>query len=118
MQGGARSRPAVRVQSVRQFQYLFPSVSNTVLRRPTHVHLEVVSPLAKPKDDTILVEGTITEALPNAYFRVELDNGHKVLAHISGKMRMHYIRIAPGDRVQVEVTPYDLSRGRITFRYR
>jgi translation initiation factor IF-1 len=78
----------------------------------------VVDPLAKPKDDTILVEGTISEALPNAYFRVELDNGHKVLAHISGKMRMHYIRIAPGDRVQVELTPYDLSRGRITFRYR
>ena len=88
---------------------------------PLHAHAstpEVVDTLAKPKDDTILVEGTISEALPNAYFRVELDNGHKVLAHISGKMRMHYIRIAPGDRVQVELTPYDLSRGRITFRYR
>ncbi len=79
---------------------------------------EVVSPLAKPKDDTILVEGTIVESLPNAMFRVELENGHKVLAHISGKMRMHYIRIAPGDKVQVELTPYDLTRGRITFRYR
>jgi translation initiation factor IF-1 len=78
----------------------------------------VVSPLAKPKDDTILVEGTIVESLPNAMFRVELENGHKVLAHISGKMRMHYIRIAPGDKVQVELTPYDLTRGRITFRYR
>jgi translation initiation factor IF-1 len=74
--------------------------------------------LAKPKDDTILVEGTVVEPLPNAMFRVELENGHKVLAHISGKMRMHYIRILPGDRVQVELTPYDLSRGRITYRYK
>ena len=65
--------------------------------------------LAKPKDDTILVEGTVVEPLPNAMFRVELENGHKVLAHISGKMRMHYIRILPGDRVQVELTPYDLA---------
>ena len=61
--------------------------------------------VAKPKDDTILVEGTVVEPLPNAMFRVELENGHKVLAHISGKMRMHYIRILPGDRVQVELTP-------------
>ena len=74
--------------------------------------------LAKPKDDTILVEGTVVEPLPNSMFRVELENGHKVLAHISGKMRMHYIRILPGDRVQVELTPYDLSRGRITYRYK
>jgi translation initiation factor IF-1 len=77
-----------------------------------------VKVLAKPKDDTILVEGTVVEPLPNAMFRVELENGHKVLAHISGKMRMHYIRILPGDRVQVELTPYDLSRGRITYRYK
>ena len=76
------------------------------------------SALAKPKDDTILVEGTVVEPLPNAMFRVELENGHKVLAHISGKMRMHYIRILPGDRVQVELTPYDLGRGRITYRYK
>ena len=76
------------------------------------------SVLPKPKDDAIVLEGTIVESLPNAMFRVELENGHKVLAHISGKMRMHYIRIAPGDKVQVELTPYDLSRGRITFRYR
>ena len=72
--------------------------------------------LAKPKDDTILVEGTVVEPLPNAMFRVELENGHKVLAHISGKMRMHYIRILPGDKVTVELTPYDLSRARIVFR--
>ncbi len=64
------------------------------------------------------MEGTIVESLPTAMFRVDLENGHKVLAHISGKMRMHYIRIAPGDKVQVELTPYDLTRGRITFRYR
>ena len=70
------------------------------------------------KDGVIEIEGTIVEALPNAMFRVELTNGHKVLAHISGKMRMHYIRILPGDRVQVELTPYDLTRGRITYRYK
>jgi translation initiation factor IF-1 len=64
------------------------------------------------------MEGTVTEPLPNAMFRVQLDNGHGVLAHISGKMRMHYIRILPGDRVQVELTPYDLTRGRITYRYK
>jgi len=68
------------------------------------------------KEEAIEVEGTVIEPLPNAMFRVELDNGHKVLAHISGKMRMHYIRILPGDRVVVELSPYDLSRGRITFR--
>ena len=62
------------------------------------------------------MEGTVVEPLPNAMFRVELENGHKVLAHISGKMRMHYIRILPGDKVTVEVSPYDLSRARITFR--
>ena len=64
------------------------------------------------------MEGTVIEPLPNAMFRVELDNGHKVLAHISGKMRMHYIRILPGDKVVVELSPYDLSRGRITYRYK
>ncbi|MBW2471572.1 MAG: translation initiation factor IF-1 [Deltaproteobacteria bacterium] len=69
-----------------------------------------------PKEEAIQVEGTIVEPLPNAMFRVELDNGHKVLAHISGKMRMHFIKILPGDRVTVELSPYDLTRGRITFR--
>jgi translation initiation factor IF-1 len=69
-----------------------------------------------PKEDAIEVEGTVVEPLPNAMFRVELENGHKVLAHISGKMRMNYIRILPGDRVKLELSPYDLSRGRITFR--
>ena len=68
------------------------------------------------KEDLIEVEGTVIEALPNAMFKVELDNGHVVLAHISGKIRMHFIRILPGDKVKVELSPYDLSRGRITFR--
>jgi translation initiation factor IF-1 len=71
-----------------------------------------------PKEDAIQVEGTIVEPLPNAMFRVELENGHKVLAHISGKMRMHFIKILPGDQVTVELSPYDLTRGRITFRSR
>ncbi len=70
------------------------------------------------KDGVIEIEGVIVEALPNAMFRVELTNGHKVLAHISGKMRQHYIRILPEDRVVVELSPYDLTRGRIVFRYR
>lgn len=70
------------------------------------------------KEEPIEVEGIVIEPLPNAMFRVELDKGHKVLAHISGKMRMHYIRILPGDRVKVELSPYDLSRGRITYRYK
>jgi translation initiation factor IF-1 len=74
--------------------------------------------LARPREDTILVEGTITESLPNAMFRVELENKHKVLAHISGKMRIHFIRILPGDRVKLELSPYDPTRGRITYRYR
>lgn len=70
------------------------------------------------KSDVIEVEGKVTETLPNAMFRVELENGHEVLAHVSGKIRMHYIRILPGDRVTVEMSPYDLSKGRITYRFK
>lgn len=70
------------------------------------------------KEEAIEAEGTVVEPLPNAMFRVELDNGHRVLAHISGKMRMYFIRILPGDRVKVELSPYDLNRGRITYRYK
>ncbi len=70
------------------------------------------------KESAIEVEGTVREPLPNAMFRVELDNGHKVLAHISGKMRLHYIKILPGDKVKVELSPYDLTRGRITYRHK
>ena len=68
------------------------------------------------KEEAIEVEGTVLEPLPNAMFRVELENGHKILAHISGKMRMHFIKILPGDTVSVELSPYDLTRGRITYR--
>lgn len=73
---------------------------------------------APQKEEGIQVEGAVIEPLPNAMFRVELDNGHRVLAHISGKMRMHYIRILPGDRVLVELSPYDLTRGRVIYRYK
>lgn len=70
------------------------------------------------KEDTIQVEGKVIETLPNAMFKVELDNGHVVLAHISGKMRMHFIKILSGDKVTLELSPYDLTRGRITYRYK
>lgn len=72
----------------------------------------------KPTKEVIELEGTVLETLPNAQFKVELENGHVVLAHISGKMRMHYIRIIPGDRVVLEMTPYDLTKARITYRHR
>jgi translation initiation factor IF-1 len=70
------------------------------------------------KEDSIEVQGTVLETLPNAMFRVEMENGHKILAHISGKLRMHFIKILPGDKVTVELTPYDLTRGRITYRFK
>ncbi len=70
------------------------------------------------KEDVIEVEGKVLEPLPNAMFKVELNNGHRVLAHVSGKIRMHFIRILPGDRVTVELSPYDLTRGRIVYRYK
>ncbi|NLI68840.1 MAG: translation initiation factor IF-1 [Bacilli bacterium] len=70
------------------------------------------------KDDVIEVEGVVTETLPNAMFKVELENGHEILAHVSGKIRMHFIRILPGDKVKVELSPYDLTKGRITYRYK
>jgi translation initiation factor IF-1 len=70
------------------------------------------------KEEAIKVDGTITETLPNASFRVKLENGHEILAHISGKMRMHFIKILPGDKVALELSPYDLTRGRIVYRYK
>jgi translation initiation factor IF-1 len=70
------------------------------------------------KEDAIEVEGIVVEPLPNAMFKVELENGHQILAHVSGKIRMHFIRILPGDKVTVELSPYDLTRGRITYRYK
>ena len=89
---------------------------NPIHRRPTG--LPSVSERMAKKDGVIEIEGVISEALPNAMFRVELTNGHKVLATISGKMRQNYIRIIPEDRVVVELSPYDLTRGRIVYRYR
>lgn len=71
-----------------------------------------------PKEEKIEMEGKVTETLPNAMFRVELEGGHKVLAHVSGKIRMNFIRILPGDKVKVELSPYDLTRGRIVYRYK
>jgi translation initiation factor IF-1 len=71
-----------------------------------------------PKEQSIQVDGTVIEPLPNAMFRVELENGHRILAHVSGKMRMHFIRILTGDKVTVEISPYDLSRGRIIYRFK
>ena len=78
----------------------------------------LVSTKDMSKEDVIEVEGTVVEALPNAMFQVELENGHIVLAHVSGKMRMNFIRILPGDKVTMELTPYDLNRGRITYRFK
>lgn len=74
--------------------------------------------MAKKKDDVIEVQATVAETLPNAMFKVQLDNGVVILAHVSGKIRMNYIRILPGDKVTVEISPYDLTRGRITFRHK
>jgi translation initiation factor IF-1 len=91
----------------------FPSSSN--IPRPVQFRAGF---LVAKTDDVIEVEGTVVEPLPNAMFRVKLDNGHEVLCHISGKMRKHYIRIIPGDRVRLAMSPYDLERGRITYRYR
>ena len=86
-------------------------------RDPQHNTFSDEEDMAK-KDGVIEIEGAVVEALPNAMFRVELTNGHRVLAHISGKMRQHYIRILPEDRVIVELSPYDLTRGRIVYRYK
>ncbi len=79
-------------------------------------HIQKVEGNNLSKEDVIEVEGTVLEALPNAMFQVELQNGHKILAHVSGKLRMNYIRIVPGDKVTIEMSPYDLSKGRITWR--
>jgi translation initiation factor IF-1 len=100
------------------------SVADRQRQRPTvsgHHTPDTLRQIAEDmpkKEGVIEIEGTVVEALPNAMFRVELNNGHKVLAHISGKMRQHYIRILPEDRVVVELSPYDLTRGRIVYRYK
>ena len=94
-----------------------PEAKHHIPRRPANHTSNDEEDMAK-KDGVIEIEGSVVEALPNAMFRVELTNGHKVLAHISGKMRQNYIRILPEDRVVVELSPYDLTRGRITYRYK
>jgi translation initiation factor IF-1 len=108
--------PAARNGRARQGRQIIPTTSTS---QPGRLADDQRSAEDMPKKDgAIEIEGTVVESLPNAFFRVELDNGHKVLAHISGKMRMHYIRILPDDRVVVELSPYDLSRGRIVYRYK
>jgi translation initiation factor IF-1 len=87
-------------------------------RRDKKKKSERAETVGSTKEEAIEVEGTVVEPLPNAFFRVELSNGHKVLARVSGKIRMNFIRILPGDRVLVELSPYDLSQGRITYRYK
>ena len=84
--------------------------------KPGSIALDFLNRSGMPKEDAIEVTGTVVETLPNAMFRVELENGHRVLAHISGKMRLHFIKILPGDKVTVELSPYDLNRGRIVYR--
>jgi translation initiation factor IF-1 len=104
-----------REQFERSVQLVLHRVRTTVTENDAHQR--IAEDMAK-KDGAIEVEGRVVEPLPNAMFRIELENGHKVLAHISGKMRQHYIRILPEDRVVVELSPYDLSRGRIVYRYK
>jgi len=96
----------------------FWRVDETKLSARSAVTSKATSEFMAKKDGVIEIEGSVVEALPNAMFRVELTNGHKVLAHISGKMRQHYIRILPEDKVIVELSPYDLTRGRIVYRYK
>jgi translation initiation factor IF-1 len=93
-------------------------IQRTVIQRFHRYATAIVKELNLSKQDLIEMEGTVTESLPNAMFRVDLDNGFNVLAHISGKIRRNYIKILPGDRVKVELTPYDLTKGRITYRLR
>jgi translation initiation factor IF-1 len=95
-----------------------PEQRRAQARNEEYVHLSRIAEDMAKKDGAIEVEGRVVEPLPNAMFRVELENGHRVLAHISGKMRQHYIRILPEDRVVVELSPYDLTRGRIVYRYK
>ena len=92
--------------------------SDTVEDLPQGPRQEEQAPPPPPKEEKIEMEGEVVEALPNTMFKVKLDNGHEVLGHISGKMRRHYIRILPGDRIKIELSPYDLDRGRITYRYK
>jgi translation initiation factor IF-1 len=108
---GAEQREMARRRSGRR-----PSQSRRYIDDETRAKREARS--GSSKEEALEMEGLIEEALPNTMFKIKLDNGHSILGHISGKMRKHYIRILPGDRVTVEVSPYDLTRGRITYRYK
>jgi translation initiation factor IF-1 len=105
------------VHRCRQVHWRHRAVPGPAVDNLTNEQQQIVEDMPK-KEGVIEMEGSVVEALPNAMFRVELSNGHKVLAHISGKMRQHYIRILPEDRVVVELSPYDLTRGRIVYRYK
>ena len=98
-----------------QIEHMHEECANITVRAKRYFS---IGGMLLSKEDVIELEGTVLEALPNAMFRVELENGHKILAHISGKMRMHYIKILPGDKVTVELSVYDLERGRITYRFK
>ena len=118
MPGMSPTQPPHEVHSTGPPGERFPGRSvDSQCMRWTQTRQQIVEDMPK-KEGVIEIEGTVVEALPNAMFRVELSNGHKVLAHISGKMRQHYIRILPEDRVVVELSPYDLTRGRIVYRYK
>lgn len=109
---------AVKLAKHKENGLHFPRIAGKLAKFYTSIYLSAPRSANKPmsKEEAIEVEGTVIEPLPNAMFRVELENGHVVLAHISGKMRKYFIKILPGDKVTVELSPYDLSRGRITYR--
>ena len=113
-----RFGPRVFTRPVDRAFFVGPDKSREALFTGVRVPKNKEKAASSGKEEGIQVEGTVIEPLPNAMFRVELDNGHRVLAHISGKMRMHYIRILPGDRVLIELSPYDLTRGRVVYRYK
>lgn len=112
----SQTRGLLVLCALSKFFFTFPKHSDSIYGRCLLTTRKERAALAK--EDVIELEGTVLEALPNAMFNVELENGHKILAHISGKMRMHYIKILPGDKVTVELSVYDLNRGRITYRFK
>ncbi len=113
-------RPAPRGEPYRQPPHLVATIRSLGVPRllvcPRRFDRGPSSEALLPKDDMITLEGTVVQALPNTTFRVELENGHKILAHVAGRLRKHYIRILPGDKVRVDMSPYDLTKGRITYR--
>ena len=108
----------VRFRDIDSFGHVNNAVYFTYLEIGRNAYWTRLFGPRRTRDDVITMDGTVIDALPNALFNVELENGHKVLGHISGKMRTHYIRIVPGDKVTVELSPYDLTKGRITYRFK